>query len=92
MLEHISVHSHVAPAPFVDFESARDDFILRSGVRFVLLQIDPERVPVIPLRLRSWKGDLHPNSIVPEANLRLQLFCERTRTHTAGCPAFRAII
>ncbi|HVN20750.1 MAG TPA: hypothetical protein VMU05_18325 [Dongiaceae bacterium] len=45
MLEHISVRSHITPAPFVDFESARGDFILRSGVRLVLLQIDPERAP-----------------------------------------------
>ncbi len=47
MLEHISVRSHIVPEPFVDFGCDRGDFILRRGVRLVLLQIDPERAPVM---------------------------------------------
>jgi ribosomal protein L14 len=47
MLEHISVQSHIVPEPFVDFECDRGDFVLRRGVRLVLLQIDPQRAPAM---------------------------------------------
>jgi hypothetical protein len=46
MLEDVAVRSHIGAKAAVEFTSHRGEFTLRRGVRLVLWQVDPERVPL----------------------------------------------